>query len=284
MIKIVIQGARPKTLIVGIVPPIAAFILIFRENNYAVYPMIWVYLLLCVFGALSIQIATNLFNDAIDFEKGADAKRIGPIRLTASGLMPKNLVKSWAIFFLVLALLFGIPLIMRGGFFIGLLGIISLYLAYGYTGGITSLAYRGLGELFVFLFFGLFSFLGSYYIFGLQLNFTALLYSCIFGLLSTTFISINNLRDRELDASVGKKTLATKMPRKLYIAFTIGTVLIPYGIIFTLQKWNYFSLLFIPALTVAFLLLSTVINKKEEDLNQGLKFAALHMLLFLICI
>jgi 1,4-dihydroxy-2-naphthoate octaprenyltransferase len=172
-----------------------------------------------------------------------------------------------------------VPIILRGGWPFLVLGLLSLYLTYGYTGGKVSLAYRGLGEIFVFLFFGLFSVMGSFYLFALKINFEIFILSSIFGLLATTFIAVNNLRDRETDILVNKNTLATKWSHKNYRVFTLTTIFTPYLL---LIFFIHFSLL--PIMTLGLipaLKLSSIIMKKEgAELNEGLKFSAIHLLIF----
>lgn len=169
-------------------------------------------------GAVSIQIATNFFNDAIDSKKGADtAKRLGPKRVTASGLMSPRAVLGWAAGFLALAALCGAVLVQARGWPILAIGVPSLFLAYGYTGGPFPLAYRGLGELFVILFFGLVAVAGTVFVQTGTWPPEALLLGGQIGLLSAILISINNLRDREEDASTGKRTLAVRLGPKVAV-------------------------------------------------------------------
>lgn len=270
-----ILAARPKTLLAGVIPPLVTYAYFMTSKQPSAYH----YLILAVFGALFIQLATNFFNDVIDFEKGADTKRVGPTRVSAAGLVNIKTVKTWAISCVILAALSGIPLIYRGGIPFLVLGIISLYLSYGYTGGSVSLAYRGLGELFVFLFFGLFSVMGSYYLFSLQLNVGAFVLASIFGLLATTFICINNLRDRRTDLEAHKMTLATRLSVKHYQLFILGTIFLPYLLLhyFRDLKMIYWTLLaLIPALKLAYIAL----NKEGPELNQGLKFSGIHLVVF----
>lgn len=270
-----ILAARPKTLLAGVIPPLVAYayyMSISKESSV-------IYMWLAVFGALFIQLATNFFNDVIDFEKGADKKRVGPTRVSAAGLVDIQTVKKWAIACVTLAALCGMPLIYRGGWPFLVLGLISLYLTYGYTGGKVSLAYRGLGELFVFLFFGLFSVMGSFYLFSLELNWGAFILASVFGLLATTFICINNLRDRETDAEVGKRTLATKFSVKTYQLFILVTIFAPYLLLhyFRDLKMIYWVFLgVIPALKLT----QITLTKKGAELNEGLKFSGIHLIVF----
>jgi 1,4-dihydroxy-2-naphthoate octaprenyltransferase len=270
-----ILAARPKTLLAGVIPPMVAYGYFMSTGR----PSEVEYLILAVLGALFIQIATNFFNDVIDFEKGADKKRVGPTRVSAAGLVDIKTVRAWAITCVSLAALCGIPLIIRGGWPFLVLGIVSLYLTYGYTGGKVSLAYRGLGEIFVFLFFGLFSVMGSYYLFALNLNAGSFVLASIFGLLATTFICINNLRDRETDKEVGKMTLATKLSSGNYKLLVLFTIFAPYVLLhyyrdFKMIYWVFLAL--IPAIKLTMITL----KKEGAELNEGLKFSGIHLIVF----
>lgn len=279
--KVFIQAMRPKTLPASFIPPLVTFIIYSSTSNKKPYLL----LACCLLCAVSIQIATNLFNDVLDFKKGADKMRIGPQRVTSSGLVSPELVNRWAISVIFVAILAAIPLIFTGGIPILILGIISLYLSYGYTGGPLPLAYNGLGEIFVFLFFGLSSVCGSYYLFSGELNFSILILGCIFGCLTTTLICINNLRDRIEDAKVNKNTLATRMSEAQYKLFTLSTILSPYLLLFFFQKYSPVNLTFL-ALVPATKLILIVYKSKGTDLNKGLSLAGAHLVVFsilLIC-
>lgn len=270
-----ILAARPKTLLAGVIPPLVAYAYYYGITGGNALS----YLVLCVFGALFIQVATNFFNDVIDHEKGADAKRVGPTRVSASGLVSVERVKTWAYFCVSLAGLCGIPLIMRGGWPFFVLGLISLYLTYGYTGGKVSLAYRGLGELFVFLFFGLFSVMGSFYLFSLELNLHSFVLASIFGLLATTFICVNNLRDRETDLEVGKMTMATRMTPLAYQGIILFTIFFPYVLLVFFKEFRLIWITLL-ALLPAMKLTQIILKKKGAELNLGLKFSGIHLVLF----
>ena len=200
-------AARPKTLPAAIVPVWVACVLAWKLTG-----MFNFRLAICTAGgALAIQIATNFFNDAIDSHKGADtARRLGPRRVTACGLMSPRAVLAWALGFLLLAVLFGAILYQARGWPILAIGVPSLFLAYGYTGGPFPLAYRGLGEAFVILFFGLIAVAGSVFIQTGAWPTAAFLLGSQIGLLSAVLISINNLRDRAEDTTTGKRTLAVR--------------------------------------------------------------------------
>ena len=266
-------ASRPKTLIVSIFPPLVCFF--YATNRSSMIP---IYLVVCtILAAMLIQMATNFFNDLIDHQKGADKIRLGPQRVTSSGLVSEKTIKTWAYGSVLGALVLAIPLVYRGGPVIFVLGLISLYLSYGYTGGIVSLAYRGLGELFVFLFFGLFACLGSIYIYSLEITPSDFITATQFGLLSVTFICINNLRDRDLDKAIQKNTLATRMSPLLYRHLVSFTILFPYVLVALSAK--SFAMTFL-GLIVAIPFTRLIYVKNGSDLNAGLKIAAVHMILF----
>ena len=155
-----ILAARPRTLGAAIIPVLAGSALAISVSAFD--PLVSALILAC---AVLIQIATNFFNDAIDHVKGADtAGRLGPIRVTSTGLLPARQVMTGAVLIIALAALLAIPLVLRGGGIILLIGILSLFFAYAYTGGPLPLAYLGLGEIFVILFFGLIAVAGTFYL------------------------------------------------------------------------------------------------------------------------
>ena len=213
--KACLLAARPKTLPAAIVPVWTGCVLAWKftgEFNLTLA-------LSTLIGAIAIQIATNFYNDAIDSKKGADTeKRLGPQRVTASGLLTHKQVMALGTAFLGIAVICGTVLYQSRGWPIIAIGIPSLFLAYGYTGGPFPLAYRGMGELFVIAFFGFVAVAGTVFIqTGLWLPESLLLGGQI-GMLSAILISINNLRDREEDATTGKRTLAVRLGPKYGVA------------------------------------------------------------------
>ena len=214
-LKSCILAARPKTLPAAIVPVWAGCVLAWKlSGNFNLW------LAICtVGGAIAIQIATNFFNDAIDAKKGADTgKRLGPQRVTASGLMSADTVMRLAMVFLGIAVLFGLVLYQARGWPMIAIGIPSLFLAYGYTGGPFPLAYRGMGEVFVILFFGFIAVTGTVFVQTGQWPRESLLLGLQVGMLSAVLISINNFRDREEDSTTGKCTLAVRFGPKVAVA------------------------------------------------------------------
>lgn len=202
-----ILAARPKTLGAAIAPVLVGSVLGWKLSGH-----FSLMLMLATLGScMCLQIATNLFNDAIDAVKGSDTiERLGPVRITASGMMSSKAVLTVATVVLGLAALLAVPLYLARGWPIVAIGIPSLYFCFGYTGGPMPLAYRGLGELFVVLFFGLVAVTGSAFVQSGHWHVEALVAGLQIGMLSTVLIAINNLRDIEEDTKTGKRTLAVR--------------------------------------------------------------------------
>lgn len=243
--KVWLLAFRPKTLTAALVPIIVATALMWSLHKIV---FLWVSVF-ALLSAMAIQVATNLFNDAIDFKKGADKEdRIGPVRVTQSGLINERRVFFVANLFLLIALLLGVPLVLRGGLPILVVGIVSLFLAYGYTGGPYPLAYKGLGDLFVLLFFGLIATGGVYYLQSLTMDLPSLISGLQVGLLAAVLIAINNTRDLEQDARVNKKTLQVRLGlngARLLIGFYAG---LPFLLNFYWLSINKFWAFLLPLL------------------------------------
>lgn len=229
-----ILAARPRTLGAAVIPVLAGCALAFSTGGFD--PLASALALIC---AVLIQIATNYFNDAIDHAKGADtAERLGPVRATSAGLLtPRAMITGGAVC-LIIATLLAIPLVLHGGWPILALGIVSLVLAYAYTGGPFPLAYLGLGEIFVVLFFGLFAVAGTFYLNALEWSPAAALAGLQIGLHSSVLLAVNNLRDLETDRAANKRTLAARFGltfarrenATLVIApFVVGILWLPLG-------------------------------------------------------
>ncbi len=271
---------RFKTLTAALVPVLVGTCLSQAMGGFHEY---WVSLL-ALLSAFCIQIATNLLNDAIDFKKGADTDtRIGPQRVTQQGWLSEKQVWAMGLFFLALAVVLGWPLVARGGLPIVILGIVSVFLAYGYTGGPFPLAYLGLGDLFVVLFFGLFAVGGTYYLQALDISSAALVAGLQIGFLSTILIAVNNLRDSESDRLVNKKTLAVRFGDTFVkveiLVLTVMTYLLNLYFLVAHQKvYVLLTFALVPLAGFVVGLVFTVENKK--NLNKVLGLSALHQLLF----
>lgn len=204
--------ARPKTLSAAAVPILVASALAKVEVG-AIQPWIsWTAFL----SALFIQIGTNFVNDALDFTKGADGdSRLGDPRATHQGWLTPKQVLAIAFVCFLLAFLLGVPLVFVGGWPIVVIGLASLAMGYAYTGGPYPLAYNGLGDLFVIVFFGLVAVGGVFYLQTGFINLSAIVAGLQVGVLATVLIAINNLRDLEQDRLVDKRTLAVRLGPKL---------------------------------------------------------------------
>ncbi len=207
MIKIWILAIRPKTLPAAAAPVIVGTSIALGDQLFRLGPA-----LASLLVALLLQIGSNLANDVFDFKKGSDTdERTGPMRVTHAGLLKPNqvLIGMWIVF--VLAFIVGIYLTIVGGWPILAVGLLAIISAIAYTGGPFPIGYHGLGEIFVFIFFGLVAVCGTYYVQAETINSMALWASIPIGLLITAILVINNLRDIETDKKSGKKTLAVRM-------------------------------------------------------------------------
>lgn len=162
--------------------------------------------------ALLLQVSANLANDVFDFERGADSDdRLGPPRATQRGWVSASTMRHATFLMLGLAALAGLGLVARGGWPIALAGVASLTAAIAYTGGPWPLGYHGLGDLLVFLFFGIVGVVGTHYVQALTFSPVALAAALPVGMLATAILAVNNLRDLETDRKAGKRTLAVRM-------------------------------------------------------------------------
>jgi 1,4-dihydroxy-2-naphthoate polyprenyltransferase len=244
-----VLAARPKTLPAAVAPVIAGTAVAIHEGGEH-----WPSAILAMMTALLLQIAANFANDALDFRRGADtADRLGPTRVTASGLITAEGVMRATIVTLVLAVITGVPLAIRGGWPILALGVAAIICAVAYTGGPFPLAYLGLGEVFVFLFFGLAAVTGTAYIQTKEVTALALVTAIPVGALAVGILIVNNLRDIETDRVAGKKTLAVRLGRRntqyeyglmLFIAGATPVVMwavgwLDFWVVITLMWWPF---------------------------------------------
>ena len=279
-----ILAARPKTLTAAMVPGWVGSMpaLVDGDPLTGSWFLFWCALLSC----LCIQIATNLFNDAIDHVKGADTKkRLGPRRVTASGMLRPGTVLVGALGFCLAAALLAIPMVVMRGWPIVGIGVVSLFFAYGYTGGPFPLAYRGMGELFVILFFGFVAVSGSYFVQTGEWGGGAVLrlgLQC--GLYSSVLIAVNNLRDIDEDRSTGKRTLAVRFGETFARIEILLFCLVPVVL------WNLYSsghaldlaAGLIPAALGAIVVVCVFRFRPGPVYNRVLAVAALQLLLFAV--
>lgn len=202
-----VLAARPRTLWAAVAPVLAGSGLAAHDSVFA-----WLPASAALLGAVLIQIGTNFANDYYDFVRGGDTDaRVGPVRVTQAGILPPETVKRGMWTVLGAAVLVGVYLVAVGGWPIVWIGLASVACAVLYTGGPFPLAYHGLGDLFVFLFFGLVAVSGTYYVQGLVWPAEALWLGAALGALNTAILVVNNLRDIETDAVAGKRTLAVRL-------------------------------------------------------------------------
>lgn len=203
-------ACRPKTLPAAIAPVIIGTTLAIGDGGFHLQSAV-----LCVIGALVIQIATNLANDYYDFKKGTDTKeRLGPIRVTQAGLIAAKKVKLAYTLCFGIALIIAITLSLRGGWPLLAIGIAAVICGILYTAGPMALGYNGLGEIFAFIFFGPVAVAGTYYIQAREINPSVILAGIAPGLLSAAILVVNNLRDIQTDSKANKKTLAVRFGRE----------------------------------------------------------------------
>jgi 1,4-dihydroxy-2-naphthoate octaprenyltransferase len=203
-------AARPRTLPAAVAPVLVGTALAIEADEFK--PLAFVAALI---GSVFIQIGTNLSNDYSDARRGADTEdRLGPVRVTAGGLMPPRrvLIGTWVAF--GIAVLAGIYLTVVAGPELLLVGVASIAAGVLYTGGPRPYGYEGLGELFVFLFFGVVAVVGSYYVQAENLPWEAFALSVPVGLLASAILVVNNIRDADTDRRAGKRTLAVRLGRE----------------------------------------------------------------------
>lgn len=225
--RVWLLAARPKTLAAAVAPVLMGTAMAWADGGVHVPSA-----LLALVGALLIQIGTNFANDYADYLKGADTTtRKGPLRVTAAGLVtPEAMRRATALMF-ALAVVTGLYLIWRGGWPVLAIGLLSILFGVLYTSGRYALAYLGLGELFVLIFFGPVAVGGTYYVQTLSITGEVLLMGLAPGLISTGILLVNNVRDIEEDRQAGKRTPVVRFGRAfgvgLYAFCLLGALLLP---------------------------------------------------------
>lgn len=282
-IKIWIEAARPQTLAAAFVPVLAGTSLAYRDNVLDF--SISIITLACAF---LIQIGTNFANDYYDFQKGADRDdRIGFQRATATGLISSSQMKWATVITMLLAFLLGIYLVWHAGWPVLLIGTASLLFGVLYTGGPFPLAYNGLGDVFVFIFFGIIAVMGTYYVNAISWSVESFWLSLSIGALSTNILVVNNLRDIHQDASAGKNTLGVLLGESFlkweYLIMLLLAYAIPVYFVFSL---GYSTYILLPFLTIPlglrlFYIVITHDNKRllNNTLKQTAQFMALYGIL-----
>jgi 1,4-dihydroxy-2-naphthoate octaprenyltransferase len=264
-------AARPKTLAAAVTPVLVGTSLACIHAKVDWPPFVFALL-----GAVFIQIGTNYVNDALDFKKGADTHtRLGPLRVTQAGLLGADAVLRGAYVCFGVAALCGIPLIVRGGWPIAIVGVASILAAYAYTGGPYPLAYHGLGELFVMIFFGFTAVCGSFYLQRLALDATSWIGGFAVGSLAIVILAINNLRDIDNDRASNKRTLGARFGASFARTEIVIFALAPFVCVAAIAYLRHSMTLLIPmlALIPAIALLVRVARSNGATLNRCLALA-----------
>ena len=279
-----ILAARPKTLPAAVAPVLIGTAIAFDAGKVH-----WLSAILAAFAALMIQIGTNFANDYFDHLHGADHRdRLGPTRVTQAGLVKPQTMKLATAVVFGLAFLSGIYLIYRGGWPILVIGLLSILFGILYTGGPFPLGYHGLGDIFVFVFFGLVAVGGTYYVQALELPPKVLIAGVAPGFYSTAILTVNNLRDIFSDQEAGKKTLAvrfgSRFARLEYLLSLFIASLVPV-ILYLLTTEHFYALAASLVFFVAIPSLKTVFREPPGTIfNQVLastgKLLLIYSLLF----
>jgi 1,4-dihydroxy-2-naphthoate octaprenyltransferase len=269
-VRIWLMAARIRTLPASVAPVLVGTALAGFQHVF--HPLRFFAALV---GAMLIQVGTNLSNDYSDARRGADAEdRLGPVRVTAGGLVPPRRVLLATYITFGLAVLVGVYLIVVAGWQLLLVGVASILAGILYTGGPRPYGYEGLGELFVFLFFGIVAVAGSYFVQVKHLDWEAFVLAVPVGLLAAGILMVNNVRDIETDRRAGKRTLAVRLGRRrtrslfaaiVYLSYLLAPVTWLFG---PLHAWVLLPWLTLP---VAAKVVRIVRNRVDgASLNEAL--------------
>lgn len=283
LIKTWLMAMRPQTLMASAMPVVAGGVMSFSNQHFSIF--VFLTILLC---ALFIQIGTNFANDYFDFIKGADNDlRDGFTRVTHAGLVSLRDMRLAFIISLGIATLLGGYLVYLGGAPILIIGILSLISALAYTAGPYPLAYNGLGDLFVFTFFGPVAVGGTYYLLSGEFDLLSLIVGCSFGCIIDGILVVNNLRDVDGDRVVNKNTLVVKLGKRFarfFYAFlmTIGAVAPIFYVIIKTGKYPL-VLVFLYLLFVAPLIKNIFKENDGRGMNKILIKTGISVIIFTLC-
>jgi 1,4-dihydroxy-2-naphthoate octaprenyltransferase len=273
-------AARPRTLPAAIAPVLVGTALAIGEDTFRPFAFAC-----ALIGSMFIQIGTNLSNDYSDARRGADTEdRLGPVRVTAGGLMPPKqvLVGTWVAFGIAAAA--GVYLIATAGWQLLLVGAASILAGVLYTGGPRPYGYEGLGEVFVFLFFGVVAVVGSYFVQTEHLEGVAFALSIPVGLLSAAILLVNNIRDADTDRRAGKRTLAVRLGRdgaRTLFLIAVGGAFAAVPAIALFGDLSPLTLLALLAIPLAVPLVRTVMSRTDGPaLNEALARAGMLLAVF----
>jgi 1,4-dihydroxy-2-naphthoate octaprenyltransferase len=222
------MAARPRTLSLSITPVLVGTVMAWTAES----EVRWLPVLAALVASMFIQLGTNIHNDAADFERGSDGPdRIGPPRVTASGLLSATTVNRGALVCFGIAALFGLYPTYVGGWPILLVGVLSIAAGWGYTGGPYPIAYTPLGELFVVAFFGVAAVGGTYFLCTGYVGAAALVSGLAIGSLTGAVLLVNNYRDVVADARAGRRTLPIVAGNAVAIAIYAALMLLPFALL-----------------------------------------------------
>lgn len=275
-----IKAARPQTLAAAFVPVLVGVALAARDQTFQ-----WMPSLVAMACAFLIQIGTNYANDYFDFVKGADTdERIGFERAVAAGHISARQMKLATMLTMGLAFVLGLYLVWHAGWIILVLGVLSLIFGILYTGGPFPLGYHGLGDLFVFIFFGIVAVMGTYYVNALQWSPASFWASLAVGALATNILVVNNLRDLEQDRKSGKYTLGVLLGEQAlrweFLLMLLVALAVPPHFY---ARLGFGIPVFIPYLGLPFaiFLVERIWNEKQKRvLNKRLEQTAQFMTVF----
>ncbi|MCG6913974.1 1,4-dihydroxy-2-naphthoate polyprenyltransferase [bacterium BMS3Abin03] len=274
-----LHASRPKTLLAAVVPVMVGSALAIAKDSFTL-----IYSLVALLCSILIQIGTNFTNDLYDHLKGADKElRKGPLRVLSSGLISQTEMRNAIIFVFGLAFLLGLYLVYSVGIVVLIIGVISILAGIAYTAGPYPLAYHGLGDVFVFIFFGIVGTAGTYYLHLHEFDLISLLISIPVGALITNILVVNNYRDIEEDREAQKITLAVKFGRTFTKIQFIISIVVSYLILLILFLAFNFSLwIFLPVLSLplAFIQVKMLFSFEGSKLNKTLEISAKYAALF----
>jgi 1,4-dihydroxy-2-naphthoate octaprenyltransferase len=260
-----VAGARPRTLPAAVVPVVVGSGVAFGYGKFSLGRAA-----LALIVALALQVGVNYANDYSDGIRGTDTDRVGPVRLVGSGLVPPRHVLAAAAASFAIACAAGLVLAAISSWWLLLLGIAAVAAAWFYTGGSRPYGYRALGELSVFVFFGLAAVAGTAYVQMRTLTWLPWAAAAAIGLLACALLVVNNLRDIPTDSQTGKRTLAVVLGDRRTRALYVGCVLVPFCVAVVLAAARPLSLLALAALPLAF---APVRHVREGATGRSLIYA-----------
>lgn len=275
-IKDWVAALRLKTLPASISPVLIASAYAYTKGQFD-----WLAAIVILFCASMIQIITNFINEIYDFKKGADGDdRLGSTRGVSTGRISVRAMWSASIISIVITFLAGLYLVSISDYYILLIGIVSLFFSWAYTGGPYPLAYKGLGDIFVLTFFGIVAVCGTFYIYTGYVDWFIFVASLVPGILSTNILAANNIRDIDTDKQVNKITLAVRLGEKHSIALYNMLMFLVFAIQFYLYliTSNEYILITFLALPLAIIIFKKIVVAVGRQYNTVLALSGLLMM------